>query len=251
MSIDTEYDLAGITRAGAVVQEALSAMQQSLKPGMTTEALDAVGAAVFRRHGARSAPNLVYGFPGTNIICINDEIVHGIPGDRVIQPGDLVTIDVTAELDGFIADAAVTVPMEPIDHLKQRLCECAETAFYKAIEVARAGEPINVIGRAIEDEVKRNGFSVIPDLSGHGVGRSIHEDPVVSNYYDARDTEPLTEGLVITIEPIVVAGSSRWYEDEDGWTVKTADGSLSAHFEHTMVITDGKPILLTDGRNIL
>ncbi len=156
-----------------------------------------------------------------------------------------MTIDVTAELDGYIADAAVTVPLSPASPEKRKLCQCAKLAFQKAMRVARARRPINVIGRAVESEVRRQGFSVIPELSGHGIGRAIHEAPTVSNCYISQDNLPLTEGLVITIEPIICSGTGRVVEGEDGWTVRTADGSLSAHYEHTIVITRGRPILLT------
>lgn len=232
-------------RAGRVVSLTLREMQRHLRPGMTTGELDAVGAEVFERHGAQSAPQLVYGFPGVTLISLNDEAIHGIPGERVIQAGDLVKIDVTAELDGYIADAAVTVALPPASSLKRRLRNCAESAFQKAIQNAQAGRPINAVGRAVEAEVRRQRFSVIAGLCGHGVGREIHEDPSVLNFYDPGSTQRLTEGLVITIEPIISSGSGQYVEDADGWTLKTADGSLSAHYEHTVVITRGRPILLT------
>ena len=163
----------------------------------------------------------------------------------MVRPGDLVTIDVTAELDGFIADAAVTVAVEPANAVLQGLRDCAEVALLDALAVARSGEPIHVIGRAVEERVREFGFAVIPDLGGHGVGRSIHEDPMVLNFFNERDRTPLTEGLVITIEPIVTSGATGWYEADDGWTVKSIDGSPSAHFEHTIVITQDSPIILT------
>ncbi|MBT5873319.1 MAG: type I methionyl aminopeptidase [Candidatus Latescibacteria bacterium] len=245
MSVDTEHDLVCLKRVGSVVREALDGMRQSLIPGITTGELDTIGEMVLRSHGAKSAPQLEYGFPGTNLISINDEIVHGVPGRRVVQPGDLVTIDVTAELDDFIADAAMTITVEPACELYQDLRDCAETALSDALAVARTGEPIHVIGRAVEERVREFGFAVIPDLGGHGVGRSIHEDPMVLNFYDERDRAPLTEGLVITVEPIVTSGATGWYEADDGWTVKSIDGSPSAHFEHTIVITQDSPIILT------
>lgn len=210
-----------------------------------TADLDRMAAEIFGRYGARSAPKLVYGFPGTILISVNDEVVHGIPGDYVIKPGDLVKIDVTAELDGYIADAAITVAIPPISPLKQKLCNCVELAFHKAIRIAQAGCPIFEIGKIVETEVHRQGFAVLRELSGHGVGRAIHEEPVVPNYYSRRANKRLTEGLVITIEPIISSGSGRVIVDSDGWTIKTADGSISAHYEHTIVITRGHPILLT------
>lgn len=245
MSIQSERDRLGIERAGRVVALALAEMREHLRPGMTTAELDALGEAVLRRHGARSAPQQHYAFPGVNCISLNDEAVHGIPHRRVIQPGDLVKLDVTAELDGYIADAAVTVGVPPVPAPARRLAACAEAAFQRALSVARAGERVNAIGRAVETEVRRWGFRVIRELCGHGVGRAIHEEPSVPNYCDRGNPTRLTEGLVITIEPIIAAGSGRVVLDPDGWTTRTADGSLSAHHEHTVVITRGRPVLLT------
>ena len=245
MTIESDRDLAGLRKAGRVVALALAEMRAHVQPGMTTAELDAMGAAVFERHGAQSAPNIVYGFPGANCISINDEVVHGVPGDRTINPGDLVKIDVTAELDGYMADAAVTVALSPISKVHEHLQDCAEAAFRRAAAVARAGRPLNKIGRIVETTVRREGFSVFPDFSGHGIGRTIHESPTIPNYYDGRLKTPLREGLVVTIEPIISAGSRRTVAARDGWTMKTTDGSPVAHYEHTIVITKGSPIVLT------
>ncbi len=245
MTVESERDLTGLKRVGKVVRLALEEMRSSLEPGMTTLELDLIGAKVFELHGARSAPNLVYGFPGVNLISVNDEAVHGVPGNRVIEPGDLVKIDVTAELDGYIADSAATVIAPPTSEETEELKSCAEFAFERAVGVARAGRPINKIGRAIEAAAKLRGFFVMRELSSHGVGRSIHEHPTIPNYYDGRLKTSLTEGLVITVEPIVSAGSPWIVELPDGWTIATSDGSLSAHHEHTIVITKAKPIILT------
>jgi methionyl aminopeptidase len=200
---------------------------------------------VFEEHGARSAPNLFLGFPGTNCISLNDEAVHGVPGGKRIGPGDLVKIDVTAELDGYIADAAVTVVVPPVDPVSKALRGCAEAAFVKAAAVARAGRPVNKIGRILETTVRQRGFEVLRELNSHGVGREIHEQPSVPQYYDKRFATPLTRGLVLTIEPIISTGTSWTADGGDGWTIKTSDGSPSAHHEHTIVITKGAPIILT------
>ena len=242
MTVESEKDLAGLRRVGRVVGLALREMRENLEPGMTTGELDGVGAGVFERLGARSAPQLVYGFPGVNCISVNDEAVHGVPGDRVIEPGDLVKIDVTAELGGYIADAAVTVALPPMN---DELRECAEFAFGRAASVVRAGRPINKIGRVVETAGRRRGFTVLTELSSHGVGRAIHEPPTIPNYHDRLLRTELTEGLVITVEPIISAGSSRTVEGGDGWTIKTADGSPAAHHEHTIAVTKGSPIVLT------
>lgn len=231
--------------AGAVVRKMLEAMRRAVRPGVTTAELDEVGADVMRENGAKSAPQMVYKFPGTNCISLNDEAVHGIPGERVVENGDLVKLDVTIEKDGFMADAAVTVAVGEVPESNRRLVQCAERAFEKAMLVARAGFRVSEIGRMVEREVRRNGFSVIRDLGGHGIGRTIHEEPRIPNYADPGANQILTEGLVITVEPIIAAGSGRAYLAKDGWTVRTADGKPSAHYEHTLVITKGEPILLT------
>jgi methionyl aminopeptidase len=156
-----------------------------------------------------------------------------------------VKLDVTLEKDGYVADAARTVTVETGNDLAERLKACAEVAFDSALAVARAGNRVSEIGRVVEDEVRRQGFTVIRGLSGHGVGRTIHEPPDVPNYFNRNQRDVLTDGLVITIEPIICAGSARVVEDDDGWTVRTRDGSLAAHHEHTLVITRENPVILT------
>ena len=245
MSIESQKDLEGLKRAGRIVRMIIRAMEKALRPGITTGELDEIGGRVMREQGARSAPAMVYGFPGQVLISLNDEVVHGIPGARVVEPGDLVKLDVTVEKDGYMADAAVTVAVAPAPERARRLEAAARAAFAKAMEVARVGNRVNDIGRAVDDEVRRRGFRVLRDLNGHGIGRTIHEEPSVPNYYDPRLTRPLTEGLVITVEPIIGETTHRWVDGGDGWTVRTADGGLAAHYEHTLVITRGKPILLT------
>jgi|HubBroStandDraft_4_1064222.scaffolds.fasta_scaffold71582_2 methionyl aminopeptidase len=245
MSINEPEELAGMRAAGTVVRLMLEAMRNAVGPGITTAELDEVGGSVMRQQGAQSAPALVYGFPGVNCISLNDEAVHGIPGPRALQPGDLVKLDVTIEKDGFMADAAVTVPVGEVSDERLNLIACAERAFAKAMLVARAGFRVWEIGRAVEREVRRSGFSVIRELAGHGIGRTIHEAPRVPNYPDARDNQILTEGLVITVEPIIAAGSGRIFTAPDKWTMITADHRPAAHYEHTLVITKGAPMLLT------
>jgi methionyl aminopeptidase len=245
MSIKTAEELAGMRTAGLVVRRTLEAMKRALRPGVTTAEVDGAGAKVIREHGARPAPALVYGFPGVNLISVNNEVVHGIPGVRKIREGDLVKLDVTIEKDGYMADAAVTLGVGKISEEKSRLMECAENAFQKAMKVARAGVRVAEIGGAIEREVRRSGFFVIRELGGHGIGRTIHEPPSVPNYLDRNAKEILTEGLVITVEPIIAAGSGKVFLGADGWTVETTGGGMSAHYEHTLVITNDQPILLT------
>ena len=245
MSITSPEELTGLQAAGVVVHKMLEAMKQAVCPGITTGELDEVGATVMRQYAARSAPALVYRFPGVSCISVNDEVVHGVPGRRKLQEGDLVKLDATVEKDGFMADAAITVPVGNVSHDDTLLLKCAEQAFDEAMRFARVGHKISEIGGSIEREVHRRGFSVIRELGGHGIGRTIHESPSVPNYPDPLASQILTEGLVITIEPILAAGKGRVFVDRDGWTVRTSDRKKSAHFEHTLVITKDEPMLLT------
>jgi methionyl aminopeptidase len=246
MSVKSERDLVGLRAAGRVVAEALAAMRDAVRPGVTTGDVDEVGAAVFARHGARSAPQLAYGFPGVNCISVNSEAVHGVPSGRSISDGDLVKLDVTAELNGYMADAAITVGVGTVTRQARELVETAERALARALRVARAGVLLNEIGRAVQREVENAGFHILPQLGGHGIGRTIHEPPSVPNHYVASDRTVLTEGLVITIEPIISATTTRSVgPGADGWTISTADQGLSAHAEHTLVVTTGEPLILT------
>jgi len=246
MSIESPRDLEGLRAAGRVVRLALEAMRAAVAQGVTTRELDQVGAAVLRAHRARSAPQQVYGFPGVNCISVNDEAVHGVPTARRLTAGDLVKLDVTAELDGYMADAALTVPIPPASREAHALCRCAERALLVATAHARSGSSTSDIGRAVETEVEHSNFRVLRELSGHGIGRTIHEPPSVPNFDTGRHGAPLTPGLVLTIEPIISVGTRHTRPGGDGWTLVTADGSLSAHFEHTVVIrADAAPLILT------
>jgi methionyl aminopeptidase len=245
LSINEPEELEALRAAGAVVRRVLEAMKREVRPGITTAELDAIGAAVMEENGARSAPATVYQFPGSNCISLNDEAVHGVPGNRALRAGDLLKLDVTIEKNGFMADAAETVAVGEVTPEARRLMACARRAFEKAMLVARAGFRVSEIGRAVEREVRRAGFSVIRELGGHGIGRTIHEQPRIPNYPDPEARQILTEGLVIAVEPIIAAGSGRAILAEDGWTMKTADRRPAAHYEHTIVVTKGAPILLT------
>jgi methionyl aminopeptidase len=245
MTVKSKGDLKGMRAVGKLVGRALREMQHAVEPGMTTEQLDDIGARFLRAHGARSAPQLTYDFPGFNCISVNDQVVHGVPGRRVLHGGDVVKIDVTAELDGFIADAAVTVVIPPMSTTARNLVECARVSFARAMDVAAAGVRIAELGRAVETEVSRWGFSVIHDMCGHGVGRALHEKPTVPNFFSPFTPGRLEEGLVIALEPIICDGPSEVVEDDDGWTIRTVAGGLAAHYEHTIVIRGGKPEILT------
>jgi len=245
MTVSSRADLEGMTKVGRLVARALRMMRRAARAGMTTRELDDLGAAFLRKAGARSAPQLTYNFPGFSCISVNEQIVHGVPGPRRLTAGDVVKIDVTAELDGFVADAAATVLLAPVSFDALRLKRTARTAFKRAMGVAVAGRPIADIGRAIETEVQSAGFAVVKEMCGHGVGRTIHEAPTVPNYFSAMTRGTLREGMVIAIEPIIAARPTRVVEERDGWTLRTMQRCLAAHYEHTVVIRDGRPLVLT------
>lgn len=245
MSIESAGDLAAMQQVGRIVALTIAEMRAAARVGMTTAELDNVAAATFKRFGARSAPQFTYGFPGVTCISVNDEIVHGIPGPRRLEPGDVLKVDVTAELDGYIADAATTILLPPVKLIAMLLKQTASAALTAALSVARTGERLSVIGKAVESEARRSGFAVVRELCGHGVGRAIHEQPSVPNYEDRFSRTVLTEGLVIAVEPMLTESPSRAFEAADGWTIRTRNGCLAVHEEHTIVITAGAPLILT------
>lgn len=245
MTIESTEDLEGMRAIGKLVAQALREMRAAVAPGMTTAELDEIGARFLRKRGARSAPQLTYGFPGFNCISVNDEAVHGVPSARQLRPGDVVKIDVTAELDGYMADAAITVVIPPGSTAANNLAASAKAAFKRAVKLAAPGVRISELGRAVEAEVERWGHSVIRDMCGHGVGRALHEEPSVPNFFSPFTRGTLRDGLVIALEPIISERPSPVVESDDGWTIRTASGCLAAHYEHTIVIRDGGAELLT------
>ncbi len=248
MSIDGQDDLDGLMAAGAAVAEARDEMAKHAKPGISTRDLDEIGRQVLARHGARSAPKLAYGFPGTTCISVNDELAHGIPSTRKLRDGDLVNIDVSAELNGYWADSGSSHPVGSISTRHAMLLRATRRALCDGMAQARAGNLLRNVGRAVERRARRSGFGLVRGLCGHGVGRHIHEPPNVLNYYDKRLQTRLHEGLVITIEPFLTTGAEVFEEADDGWTLKTPDGTRGAQFEHTLVITKGEPIIVTASR---
>jgi methionyl aminopeptidase len=244
MSVSSPAELKALKAVGRVVATTLRELRRRVRPGVSTAELDAEAARIFRAHGARSGPQLDYDFPGAICISVGDEAVHGVPGHRRLREGELVKLDVTAELDGFYADACRTVAVGRAEPADLRLAAAAESALRKGMAAARSGAPLNNIGWAVEREVGRHGFSVCGELTGHGIGRRIHEEPTIYSVDIPGPSPKLTEGLVITIEPIIAAGRGRVVPDGD-WLIRTADGSTSAHAEHTIVVTDGAPIVLT------
>jgi methionyl aminopeptidase len=246
MTINHQSELEALRRIGVVVAAARDTMGKAVEPGITTGDLDAIGREVLAKHGARSAPHLAYKFPATTCISVNDEIAHGIPSQRrKLQDGDLVNIDVSAELEGYWADTGASFACGRVSARDLELLSVTKLALRDGMREARAGNAVREIGRAVEKRAQRSGFSVVRNLCGHGVGRFIHEPPSVPNTKAEGSRLRLWEGLVITIEPFLTTGATSYYEGDDGWTLRTPDGSRGAQYEHTMVITKGEPLIMT------
>lgn len=246
MSIETENDLIALRKIGRIVASCLQFMGSKLEPGITTREIDELGRAYLESHGARSAPKLSYNFPGATCISVNEEAAHGIPGNRILAASDLVNIDVSAELDGYFADTGGSFIIPPGSDLKRKLCQATRTALDSALTVARAGNKLNEIGKAIEKVALKNRLTVIENLGSHGVGRALHEEPgFIPSYYDAKDPRILKENQVITIEPFLSTGARQVRDTGDGWTLATSKRYLTAQYEHTLVITKGQPLIMT------
>jgi methionyl aminopeptidase len=239
-------ETATMRRAGEVVAAAIEATRAAIRPGVTTEELDHVAAREIAARGAEPSFLGYRGFPATICTSVNDEIVHGIPGGKRVQEGDLVKLDVGAIVDGFHADSAVTIPVGEPSPEALKLIEATERALWAGLAEAKAGRRLGDIGAAVQTVAEGAGFSVVREYVGHGVGRSLHEEPPVPNYGTPGKGYKLTEGLVIAIEPMVNVGGYATRLLGDGWTVVTEDGSLSAHFEHTVAVTADGPWVLTD-----
>jgi methionyl aminopeptidase len=220
-------------------------MVDAVTPGTTTGELDAIGREVFRRHGARSAPRLTYRFPGSTCISVNDEAAHGVPSlRRQLRDGDLVNLDVSAELDGFYSDTGISVAVGDVSPVASRLLAATELAQRDAMHAAQPGARLRDLGRAVQRRARRHGFRVIENLNGHGIGRGLHEAPSVPSIDDGQRMV-LREGSVLAIEPFLSVSADHVVDDADGWTLRTADGSLVAQFEHSMVVTRDGPLVLT------
>lgn len=246
MTVENQHDIDGILKTGRVVARVRDAMLSAIEPGMTTAELDKLGGEMLAQYGAKSAPKVTYNFPGYTCISINEEAAHGIPGGRVIKAGDIVNVDVSAELEGYFADTGGTMVVPPVSSIKARLCHATQLALQNALAEAKAGAPINQIGKAIQRTAKAHGFKVIRNLAGHGVGRSLHEEPEgIVGYFDRHDTRRLRLGQVIAIEPFLSTQSTHVAEADDGWTLLGHPANLSAQYEHTIIVTRGAPIIAT------
>lgn len=246
MTSETPQDLQGLKAAGSVVGYTIAEMKKSVVPGMTTAELDGIGTKILKDYGAKSAPKVAYNFPGSTCISVNEEVAHGIPGKRVIQAGDLINIDVSAELNGYYADAGVSFQLPPYNEKLIHLCRSTEETMMSVINHLRAGMKVNEIGRVMESEARKRGYKVVRNLCSHGIGKSLHEKPFeILPFYNPRVTTVLKEGQVITVEPFLSTGADFVEQQSDGWTLSVADNSRVAQFEHTIIVTKGQPVILT------
>jgi methionyl aminopeptidase len=254
MTADSEKDVQALKVIGHICAETLRKMMQAVRPGITTRELDEGGRALLEMAGAHSAPESAYHYPGATCISVAPVIAHGIPGSYVLKHGDLIHIDVSAERDGYYADTGASLwvsegqgsaSSRPSPDI-QRLLEATKATLAKALAFARAGRLLNGIGKTVQQEAKKRGYNVIYELTGHGIGRSLHEAPgEIWNFYNPRDHRMLKQGLVLAIEPFLTTGQGRITEERDGWSLRTADNALGAQFEHTIMVTQGDPLILT------
>ncbi len=245
MSVENPEQLEGLRRVGRLVAHTLGILRAAVRPGISTGELDRLAGETLSAHGAQSGPVLTYGYPGTICVSVSEEVVHGIPGPRRLRHGDLVTLDVAAELAGYHADAAVTVPVGRSSVEAERLMAATRVALAAGMAAAQPGAPLSAVGAAVQRVARERGFHIIPELAGHGIGRRMHEEPTVFNWPSPEGDQLLGAGLVFTIEPMLAARDPRIVLGEDGWTVRTAGGGLSAHEEHTIMVAAGGPVVLT------
>jgi len=246
MTIENENDLDALKRIGAIVARTLQAMGKALEPGMTTRELDQIGAQLLEAEGAQPAPALTYNFPGATCISVFPDIAHGIPGDRVLKAGDLVNIDVSAELNGYFADTGSSFVMPPKAAKLERLARDGKRAMWAGVNSVRAGAKLGDIGRAIQSFADREGYTLIRNLASHGVGRGLHEEPgAIPTWHEPGERRKIPEGLVFTIEPFLSMGSQWAVEGGDEWTLRADTGRPTVQFEHTLVATKRGAVVLT------
>lgn len=246
MTIGNEDELEKLKAAGALVARTLLAMGQALEPGITTRELDQIGRRMLELEGARPAPELTYNFPGATCISIGPDVAHGIPDDRAIKAGDLINIDVSAELDGFFGDTGASFAVPPVSKRVERLCRDGRRALWAGIRAVRTGGDLAAPGRQIEAFARKNGYSLIRNLASHGVGGALHEHPTeIPTWNERSERRKITEGLVFTLEPFLSLGAD-WVEDTgDGWTLRPPGCEPTVQYEHTLVATRNGPVVLT------
>jgi methionyl aminopeptidase len=242
----SQDEIETMARAGAVVAETLALIEEHLQPGITTGELDAIAEEHIRSHGGEPTFKGYRGYPAATCLSPNAMVVHGIPGKTKLGNGDILSVDVGVTLDGFVADSAWTFPVGSISQDAQRLLDACRAALDAGIAEARVGNTIGDISRAVQTTTEAAGYSVIRSLVGHGVGRSMHEDPQVPNFVSSYKGPELKEGMTIAIEPMITAGGPDVYIHNDGWSISTSDASLAAHFEHTVAVTASGPRILTE-----
>jgi methionyl aminopeptidase len=246
MTADSEKEIQYLRAIGRVCAETLRKMMGQARAGITTRELDEIGHAFLEAEGARSAPQITYNYPAATCISVSPVIAHGIPNEHVLQEGELIHIDVSAELDGYYADTGASLVISKHDRNLEKLLDATKAALTKALHAAKAGNPLNGIGRAVHTEAIKRGYNVIYDLTGHGIGRKLHENPKeILNFYNPNDERVLTDGLVLAIEPFLTTGVGRVIEESDGWSLRTSDRAIAAQFEHTIIVTKNEPIILT------
>ncbi len=246
MTLNNDEDLRGMQAIGRICGNVLQHMSASIRPGMTTEELDLIGRRMLEEAGARSAPETCYEFPGATCISVNEEVAHGIPGDRVIAEGDLVNIDVSAELGGYFADTGASFTVGRAAPNVERLCRDGKRAMWVGLKEVKSGRPLSAIGNAIGTFARKNRYTLIANLASHGVGRSLHEEPSeIATWPDPREKRVMTEGLVFTVEPFLSLGA-QWAENgDDDWTLYSDPQAPTVQFEHTVVATRNGPLILT------
>ncbi|MBD8909405.1 type I methionyl aminopeptidase [Methylorubrum zatmanii] len=246
MTVSNDDDLAGLKQIGRIVADTLEVMSRALEPGMTTRELDRIGRTFLETAGARPAPELVYAFPGATCISVNEEIAHGIPGERAIRPGDLVNIDVSAEKDGYFSDTGASFAMPPVTRAVERLCRDGRRAMWTGLREVGAGKPLAGIGRAVGAFARKNGYTLVRNLASHGVGWSLHEEPTeIATWPDASERRIMAEGLVFTVEPFLSLGATLAEDGGDPWTLYSQPRALTVQYEHTVVATRNGPLVLT------
>ncbi|MDR6550306.1 type I methionyl aminopeptidase [Paenibacillus qinlingensis] len=246
MTISSQKDIDELMKIGKIVALTIAEMKRQARVGMTTNELDDIGERFLNSHGAVSAPKTTKNFPGNTCISINREVAHGIPGNRKIQPGDLINIDVSAERGGYFADAGNSFQMPPYHSSLTRLCNYTHHTMMKVISSLTHGVRLNEIGRMIQTEAEKGGYAVIKNLCSHGVGKSLHEAPTdILPFYNKHDKRVLKEGVVITIEPFLSTGADYVVEQSDGWTLCLPYGGFAAQHEHTIIITKKQTIIVT------
>jgi methionyl aminopeptidase len=248
MSVDSPEQLEALRRVGRLVAETIAHLREAVRPGLSTGALDRMAAEFLSARGARSGPILTYGYPGWTCISVEEQVVHGVPSEaRVLRSGEVVTLDVAIELDGYHADAATTVAVGTIDRRHAKLIAATRSALTAGVRAAQPGATLRDVGAAVERAARARGYRVFRELTGHGIGRRMHEPPTVFNWPAPQPEAELAlhAGLVLTIEPMLTTGRTRLVTEADGWTVSALDGSPSAHEEHTIMVADGGPVVLT------